>query len=49
MVEAAFQPPALVRCFHQLQPVSFAQFAPSWLAGAHESFEQPWLYAASLE
>jgi hypothetical protein len=49
MVEAAFQPPALVRRFPQLQTISSPRFALSWLAGAHHSFEQPWLYAASLE
>ena len=48
MVEAALQPPA-VRRFTQLQPVSFAQFAPFQLAGTHESSEQPSLYAAFLE
>jgi hypothetical protein len=47
MIEAAFQP-AAVRRFPQLQPVSLPQFAPSQLAGAHESSEQPLLYAASL-
>jgi hypothetical protein len=48
-VEAIFQLPALVRRSLQLQPVSFAQFAPSWIAWAHQSFEQSWLCAASLE
>jgi hypothetical protein len=47
MVEAALQPPA-VRRFPQAQSVSFAQFAPSRLAGAHDFFERPSLYAASL-
>jgi len=49
VVAPAFRLPALAQCFAQWKPISFPRFALSCLAGAHESFENASLYAASLE